>query len=405
MKKIFILTIVLLSILTACGKEKSSGNVLEESWETIEKKAEDQTVNIYMWGGSRETNNYIDKIAAPKLLNENKVTINRVPISDIKDIINKLIVEKKAGKNPGSIDVLWINGENFREAKENGILLGDINSIMPAFDRYVNKSTAKYDFGEPVEGLEAPWGEAQFVFITDSVREPLPPKSAEELKEWVMRNPGRFTYPAMPDFTGSAFLRHLIYELTGGVDYYLKDFDEEETRKKLKPVWDYLNEIKPYLWREGETYPESSEKLNQLFSNGEVDITMSYNPSTADLKIKNGEFPSTAKTYLFDKGTIFNNHYLTIPFNAPNKEAALVTINKLISPYLQIEKAKPEILGDRPILDLSKLNEEQKKHFSEIKRGPASVTAEELAAKRVPEAKAVFVDFFEKEWTENVANK
>ncbi len=139
-----------------------------------------------------------------------------------------------------------------------------------------------YDFGEPIENLEAPWGEAQFVFIYDRAKNENPPKSVDELKEWVMKNPGKFTYPAPPNFTGSAFIRHMVYEVTGGYEQYMKPLDKEEMSEKLQPVWEYLNEIEPYLWRNGETYPESQAKLHQLYSNGEVYITMGYHPLTAE---------------------------------------------------------------------------------------------------------------------------
>lgn len=38
---------------------------------------------------------------------------------------------------------------------------------------------------------------------------------AEELLEFCKKYPGKVTYPALPDFTGSAFVRNIIYELCG----------------------------------------------------------------------------------------------------------------------------------------------------------------------------------------------
>lgn len=43
---------------------------------------------------------------------------------DIDQILSKLSGEKQAGTEEGSVDVIWINGENFYSAKENGLLFG-----------------------------------------------------------------------------------------------------------------------------------------------------------------------------------------------------------------------------------------------------------------------------------------
>ena len=67
--------------------------------------------------------------------------------------------------------------------------------------------------------------------------------------------------------------------------------------------------------------------------------------------------PKTSKTYLLDKGTLFNNHYLTIPFNAKEKSAAMVVINFLLSPQAQLAKADPDNWGDNTILDMDKLRD------------------------------------------------
>lgn len=34
-------------------------------------------------------------------------------------------------------------------------------------------------------------------------------------------------------------------------------------------LWGYLNELKPYLWPEGETYPKDENEPHGLFANGE----------------------------------------------------------------------------------------------------------------------------------------
>lgn len=364
-----------------------------------------KTVTIYMWGGSDSINEYMDKWVATKLKEEMGIDLKRVPINSPKDIINKLITEKQAGKNSGSADIIWMNGENFKLAKENNVLYGPFTDKLSNFQKYydANSSDIKYDFGEETNGMEAPWGKVQFTYIYDSNKVKEPPRSFEELKEWVKKNPGKFTYPSSSDFTGSAFIRQGLFETCGGYDKYLQSMSEAELAEASKPLWNYLNEIKPYLWEEGKTYPESLSKLDQLYSNGEVWITMGYDEARASNEITKGTFPASTKTMVFDKGTLANTHFLTIPFNSPNKEGAQETIDFLLSPKAQIAKFDPKNWGDGLALDFSKLSEAEKNQIKAINRGEATISVSELESHRVPEIKAFYVNFLEKGWKENVS--
>ncbi len=208
----------------------------------------------------------------------------------------------------------------------------------------VDPNALRSDFGEPVEGLEAPLGQANFIMITE---EKNPPKTAVELRSWVEKNPGRFTYSNPNDFVGNAFIRTLAVDILGRRSFTVDEMD---------PVWDYLNEIKPYLWREGKTYPESSERNHELFASGEVDFSISYTPSIVENKVALGEFPKNAYPYVMDVGSFTNNHYLTIAKNTQNPEAALVFINYMISNDPKERKMKSSVWGDGAIT--KKLKEE-----------------------------------------------
>lgn len=384
----------------------NSTDLLNSDWEEVSAKAKGQTVNMYMWGGSDTINRYIDEWVAPRLKEEAGVKLRRIPMNDTKDIINQLLVEKEAAKLSGSMDVIWINGENFKAAKENDLLWGSVNDRLPNYNQYINKSapdTLK-DFGEEVNGLEAPWGKSQFVFVYDQDKVKNPPKSMEELKKWVKDNPGKFTYPALPDFTGSAFARHVLYETTGGYEQYFEQISEQkDLDKKVEVVWDFLNEIEPYLWREGKTYPESLAKLNQLYANGEVWMTMGYDPLRASAEIQKGFFPVSSRTFVLDGGTLSNTHYLAIPFNSAHKAGAMAAINFMLSPDAQMTKLDPKYWGDLMSIDVENLSDGDQKRIVKMDRGIGTLPAEVLDSHRLPEISADYVDFIEKGWIQHVA--
>jgi putative spermidine/putrescine transport system substrate-binding protein len=378
--------------------------MVNSSWEDIQKSANEQTVNFYAWGGSDAINTYLDTSIAEELKKQG-VTLNRVPVTDIKTIINKLLTEKIAKKEEGSIDLLWINGENFKFSKDNELLWGAFAENLPNVKNYVDPKTTQYDFGEPINSLESPWGTAQFVFVRNSNSAKTSPSTYDDLTTILKNNPGKFTYPQSSDFIGSAFLRQIFNQVNpqGYEAVLAQKLSDEEVKAELFPVWEYLNSIKPYLWRNGETYPESSAKMHELYSRGEIIITMDYTPLLAESKVKDGSFPKSSRTFVFDRGSLFNNHYVAIPFNAPNKAAAMVLANILASPEAQGLKIDPKNWGDGTVLDISKLSSEDKKIFDNVELSEVSLTFEELGKRRIPELPAKYVDIIEEEWIKNVA--
>ena len=398
MKKSMIL-LILFTISCTPKAEQSSIDITAYQWEDIIEQSKDSEVTLYMWGGSEIINNAIDNVIAPRLKELNNMTLTRVPVSDIKDTVNKLIVEKKAQKNKGSVDVMWINGENFAMMKDSQSLWGTFAKRLPSI-AFVKDSTLDTDFGTPVEYYQAPWGDSQFNFIYKGLA-PIPFTSAEELLAYAKANPGRFTYPAIPDFTGSAFVRNIVLDILGAEE--VQAMSDEEFTLALNKVWDYFNELNPYLWKEGKTYPESLGKLELLFNNNNVDIMMNYTISHVSQKIVTKEYPSTSKSFLLDKGTLFNNHYLSIPWNAGNKAGALYLINYLLSAEAQLLKIDPAVWGDATVLDFNKINDPQiKKSFDSFAQGQGMVSDEELSTKRISELTTSKLNIIEKMWLANI---
>lgn len=404
LKTKLLILITLTLVFLSCSKEKETELAVDSEWKLIQNQANEQVVNFYAWGGSDSINAYLDTYIAEQLKKEG-VTLNRVPVTDIKVIINKLLTEKIAEKKEGSIDLLWINGENFKFTKENELLWGAFAENLPNIQRYADIKTTRYDFGELINSLESPWGTAQFVFVGNSAILNSLPTDHKELSEVIKTNPGQFTYPQSSDFIGSAFLRQIFNQInpSGYGSFLVEELSDDQVKEELMPVWEYLNSLKQYMWRNGETYPENSAKMHELYSRGEISITMDYTPLLAESKVKDGSFPESSRTFIFLKGSLFNNHYVTIPFNAPNKAAAMILANVLASPKAQALKLDPKNWGDGTVLDFEKLSDEDRKSFESIELSKVSLTFEELGKKRIPELPAKYVEIIEEEWIKNVA--
>ena len=393
-------------ISPACAADTADGNKLAKmEWPAIEDMARGSEVNWFMWGGADNINSYVSDYVGGILRDKYGIKLNRVGINDTVEAVNIVLGEKEAGiADKGAIDMIWINGENFRTMKQASLAWCGYTGMLPnnSLVNWNNPAVAN-DFGVPVDSCEVPWNSAQFAFAYNPEKLATPPKSIPELLQWIKANPGKFTYPAPPDFNGSAFVRHVFYHAAGGAQNLLGDFDQAKFEAAATKAWKLLNEIEPFLWREGKTYPNSITQLNEMFANTEVDLNFNYDPAQFGQEVRNGKYPETTRSYGLTDGTIGNTNYTIVPFNSPHKAAALVLQNVLLSGEAQYEKARPEVWGTAPAIDLDRVNADIKIKFGAIVQHPSVVSIAELAKNALPELQAAWISAIEKGWLENVA--
>ena len=103
-----------------------------------------------------QVNAYIAWVAA-ELKSRHDVTLIHVKIADAAEVVRRVRDEVRAGTAEGSVDLVWINGENFRAMKQDGLLFGPFAERPAEFrpGRYRGKPTTRIDFAEATEGLES----------------------------------------------------------------------------------------------------------------------------------------------------------------------------------------------------------------------------------------------------------
>lgn len=381
--------------------------LLKMSWDEVLKEARGQTVRWWMWAGDAGVNQYVDQWVAPRVKSLYGVTVQRVPIKETPEGVQQVVGEKQAGKNSGgTVDLNWISGDNLFTMKQAGLLFTGYRDKLPNA-KFVNweDPVIKFDRATPVDGAAIAWGRYQQVFTYDSSKIQDPPKSFQALGEWIKKNPGRFTYAAPPDFTGTSIVLSLLYEVSGGASQWAQPFDQALWDKHSPKVWEILNSWKPYLWRKGETYPESISVQDQLFGSGEIWWSSSMYYSVPGRNVGKGLFPKTTRTVAFDQGTISASHAIGIPFNAANKAGAMALVDFLIGPEAQYEKALPDVWGIGTILDMSKLPGEWKQKFADIPRAEATLSPIELDGKKAPAPHAKYVISLDQDFKKNVLQK
>ncbi|MGI6755583.1 MAG: ABC transporter substrate-binding protein [Atopobiaceae bacterium] len=402
-------------LLSACGQQgaDASSDSTDQArdfdytdWESVLAAARGQEVFWYGYGGNDDRNAWLADTLVPALKEKYDITLNVVGMN-IDDILTQLSGEMQAGKQDGSIDFIWINGENFATAKENGYLWNEPYALsLPNEQAYVDTTSKDiaFDFGSETAGLEAPYGKAQMTFWVDSAKIADMPKNPQEFMEFCKAHPGQVTYPEPGDFTGTAFISCLIAGVIGKDQFEtlatMDTADKEQVRSIVAEGMDYLRELKPYLWREGTTFPADATTVAQMYADGELVFNMGYG-DPQDL-VNDGRLPETTQSFLFDTGTVGNTNFMAIAANASHKAAALVAINEVLSPQMQLDQYK--WLGNITVLDMDKLTGDDRAQFEAVELGSAQVPLEEKLKVRVSEASGKVIPVLEEIWHEDVLN-
>jgi putative spermidine/putrescine transport system substrate-binding protein len=382
----------------------------EMGWDEVLAEADGQTVNFWHWGGSDNWNHYFDNIIGDHIAPDN-VTINSVLINDTVEAVNKVLGEVEAGRTEGgSVDIIWINGENFVTLRQADLLFGPYTDWLPNFaNMNPADGSLQFDFGWPVNGYESPQGSAQATFAYNSAMVSDPPTTVDGLMTWVCENPGLFTYPTLPTFTGREFVLEIFYRVTGGHEQWQGRWSAEKQAlfdEKAPALWDLLNEIEPCLWRGGATYPADASPMNDLYANGEIAWTFSTGSGAHAANVLSGLYPETTVAMIFEDGTHGSTHYVAIPVNSPNKAGALVVANAILSCEVQLAKVLPGSVGDKPAIEVARCSDEIQTEFDAIDYGIGGISPQELAiAPKLPTGSPELAIALEDGWRVNVLEK
>ncbi|MDI5934594.1 ABC transporter substrate-binding protein [Halomonas kalidii] len=370
-------------------------------WDTVLDEARGQTVYWNAWAGDTRTNRYLEWVNQ-RMQDEYDVTVVHVKLDDTSAAVSRVLAEKSAGnREDGSIDLIWINGENFAAMRAADLLFGPFAERLPNFALTYPEHNPEVvtDFTLPTEGFEAPWGKAQITFYHDSAEIESPPRDIEALLAWAEANPGRFTYPRIPDFTGSTFLKQALLALSDADEALYAPVEESDFAAVTAPLWDYLDALHPHLWRGGRQFPGSGPELRNLMSDGELALAFTFIPSEPAAAVADSELPPTTRSYVLDGGTLGNVHFVAIPFNSPHKAGAMVVADFLLSPEAQARKQDLAMWGDRTVLDVARLDEQAQALFALDEENPAMLPADALA-QTLPEPHPSWMTALQEAWLE-----
>lgn len=362
----------------ACAASAASTPALAD-WSGVLAAARGQTVYWNAWGGDPRTNDFIAWVGQ-QVQERYGVTVEQVKLTDTAEALSRVIAEKAAGRDEGgAVDLIWINGPNFLAMKEAGLLHGPFVADLPNA-RFVDLSPgapAALDFTVPVEGLEAPWRLAKFVFAHDSARV-TPPASMAGFVDWAAAHPGRMTHPHPSNFMGATFLKQALVELAPDPAALQAPVTEESYAVAADVLWQWYDALRPHMWREGTAFPENESVQAQMLNDTEIDIAMFFDPAAPAALIEQGLLPESARVFVPEGGTIGNVSFVAIPYNAAHREGAMVVADFLLDPATQARMQDITVLGSFPVLDPARLDEAARAAFAALPTAPALPALDDL---------------------------
>ncbi len=270
----------------------------------------------------------------------------------VEDLDARLAAAKQTGQTNTEFDMIEVADDamiNYFDRCGEDIFVKIDWDKLQNDENLVTKSSYVGDWG-------IPYRVTTVVLAYNSKTVTNPPKTADELYQWIRDNPGRFAYnPPNTGGAGSSFARTTVYNL-------LPAEAETSTDEKWKEQWnagfDLLKELHPYMYSSGGTivYPNKNQGAMDLLANGEVDMI----PAWADMMIsqmKAGTMPDYMKISTIAPSFTGNivNFAITSIGDPAKREACLAFMDYAMSPEAQnilldvmaaVPVIKPELLDE-----------------------------------------------------------
>ena len=325
--KIVVLFVLLALVLPACGGAQPAASTTKDylnmSWDQIveEAKAEKEMV-FYMWWGEEYW-----KTAAQRFEEKYGIKVN-VVIGD--NNVDKLLAEKDSAV--GTIDAQAFGGQSVKTIIDGQLLYGPILPKMPDVAN-LDAKLGSYQEGVETMGYLVPLYRNQTGFLYDPEKITDPPQTWEDLVKFIEENPQQFAFcDPNKGGTGQAMVFSAAVNLTGGLDQYIADKELDQAKAaKWSAVWDWFNANE-----DNYVLTASNNESIDLLNQGAVSLIIAWDDSTQQA-LAEGTLFKRAKLYIPEMGLPGGGDSVGIPKNAPHKAAALLFIDFLTSPEMQLE--------------------------------------------------------------------
>ena len=264
-------------------------------------------------------------------------------------LTDMLAAASKAGQTDTDYDLVDLGGDDLSKVvsqigEEAFVKLDD--SKIPNAEGIEAESSVAADYVQPYRGTTV-------VLAYDSEKVANPPKTWDELVDWMKANPGRFAYniPGTGG-AGDSFARTSVYNF---MDEEAITSDDAKWEENWDDGFKYLADLHQYMYTSGGSivYPNKNQGTLDLLNQGEIDMC----PNWADMVLSQraeGTLKDTIKITQLDPALTGSFQSLAIPTFGSNEEGAYAFINYMLSESAQEILVKQ--MAAIPLIDTSKID-------------------------------------------------
>lgn len=264
-------------------------------------------------------------------------------------LTDMLAAASKAGQTDTDYDLVDLGGDDLSKVvsqigEEAFVKLDD--SKIPNAEGIEAESSVAADYVQPYRGTTV-------VLAYDSEKVANPPKTWDELVDWMKANPGRFAYNTPgTGGAGDSFARTSVYNF---MDEEAITSDDAKWEENWDDGFKYLADLHQYMYTSGDSivYPNKNQGTLDLLNQGEIDMC----PNWADMVLSQraeGTLKDTIKITQLDPALTGSFQSLAIPTFGSNEEGAYAFINYMLSESAQEILVKQ--MAAIPLIDTSKID-------------------------------------------------
>jgi putative spermidine/putrescine transport system substrate-binding protein len=239
--------------------------------------------------------------------------------------LDRIIAAKQANQKSGDVDLY--------ESSLSDVLKGSKNELWTSFDTKKIPNLSKIDEGKlkNLKGEGIPYRASAVILAYNSAKVKSPPKTANDLYDWIRKNPGRFAYnDPSTGGSGDSFVQTAIYNFLPPEAFTNSD-------PSMMSQWDkgfaLLKELHPFMYQKG-VYPKKNQGTLDLLNNGEVDMIPAWSDQALEALNKK-LLPDTTKMTQIEPSFTGGPTYLMAPKLSQHTDSVATFLNFVLTPEAQ----------------------------------------------------------------------
>jgi putative spermidine/putrescine transport system substrate-binding protein len=242
-------------------------------------------------------------------------------------VFDRLAAAKQAG-TPSGVD-LWEATGRLAQGGQAGLIQKLGTNEIPNLDKVPKDSFDRYG------GYGVPYRASSVVLAYNSADVPDPPKTLDDLYNWIKSNDGKFTYnPPDKGGSGGAFVTRALEvgipqdQLT----FFQTQYDESK-ESLWEQGWQVLKDLHPHIFDNG-FYPAGNIPVLQTLGKGSISMAPVWSDQSLSY-LAQKLLPPEVKLLQIDPPFAGSAAYLGVPTDSTHKEVLYEFLNWLLTPEPQ----------------------------------------------------------------------